>query len=146
MATQEQTQEGKTYPPAGEERTVTARFYAGVPGEEPSCVIVDGVVYSRDSEQEYTHLILEEQDLRAEVLARYGKDAADLAFRITCTQEQIGDLHEEQVERRLLLHLPQHKPVIEYAFCPDGSPLLTSELTRHEDCVLPPAEPEPEEE
>ena len=131
------TEKTRRGPPPSESRDAQARFYRWQHGEEPLHVVIDGVAYRRDDDQEQVLLLLRQHDLEADLVAKYGEGAFDLAFRIITVIEDL-EYHELcRIENNLKKWLPAHADAVDHCICPDDSRLSYEDFIRHSRCKLP---------
>lgn len=128
-----------TQPQRIQEREVHARFYAVDNGEPPMFALVDGTVYRREEDQEIALAKLKDDELTEAFRDDFGEEAHRRLCEILDFQNHLQVLEEDQIEKRLVHALPNHKAVIEWGVCPENAPLDAIEWARHSRCMLPPA-------
>ncbi len=128
---------------APETRTVEARFYALPSDEYPTTVLIDGVAYDRSRSQEKALASCQEDEASAALLALVPEaerdTAATLLLDVLNAHSDWHSVNRDEIEAQLVELLPQHAPVIHYAFEPEGNDIPISEAKRHMHCSLPPA-------
>lgn len=123
--------------PAGQDRKVTARFYADHPGSDPTFTVIDGVVYRKDNDQDAIKLSLEIQDLWAQFCEMVSPEARQLAFRVRQLEEEQANHYERKLIEQLKYCLPQHADVVDYCYCDELFPMKGDDLNRHTHCSVP---------
>lgn len=143
MAEQEQPQESRTVYPEGEPCKVTATFYSVEEREgskAPLVAVIDGVSYRREEDQKEATLFAQWEDLQAQFRQVASPEALRLEDALEDVQNEMEAHRLAVIERQLLDRLPQHKAVIQRCVFPDEHPgLYTDEMSRHYNCILPPA-------
>lgn len=121
-----------------QERDVRARFSSSTPGEPPTFVVVEDVVYRRESDQEQARVAMREEELVEAFRADFGQTGFHRLDEILSLANHARDLETDAIRERLLDILKVHRPIIEYAFCPEENSLGGQDWVRHCRCVLPP--------
>ena len=128
-----------------ETRTVEGRFYTMPCDCEPSGVLIAGVVFDRSREQEKALAMCRGNDAEAALLAlipEAGRQyASQLLLQAMDAQSDWHSADRDEIEAVLVEMLPQHKPMINLAFCPEEADIPISEAVRHMHCTLAPEGP-----
>ena len=128
-----------------ETRTVEARFYTLPCDAQPSRILIDGVTYGRDHEQEKGLALCRGDEAETALLAlipEAGRQyASQLLLQAMDAQSDWHSADRDEIEAVLVEMLPQHKPMINLAFCPEEADIPCSEAVRHMHCTLAPEGP-----
>ena len=132
-----------------ETRTVEARFYTLPCDAQPWRVLIDGVTYGRDHEQEKGLALCRGDEAEAALLAlipEAGRQyASRLLLRALDAQSDWHTADRDGLEAQLVEMMPQHEPMIRAIFCPEEADIPCSEAVRHMRCTLAPVSPSTQE-
>ena len=125
-----------------ETRTVEARFYTLPSDARPWRVLIDGVAYGRDHEQEKALAMCRQDEAEAALLAlipEAGRQhASHLLLQAVDAHSDWHTADRDRLEAHLVEMLRQHEPMIRAIFDPEDSDIPISEAVRHMRCTLAP--------
>ena len=132
----------RTHSPQAETKTVTGRFYTRGNGSPPSTIVVDGVAYGRDREQEQAMALCRRDDAEAELMDFLPEaDRQYVQTLLLKADDAHSDYHaalRDGIETNLVEWLPAHKAVINLAFGDEEDDIPINEFVRHMRCTLAP--------
>lgn len=126
-----------------EHRTADLSVYFCAREATPVFVVLDGVAYRRDTDQELARMYLASLEAEAELLSLVPEGDQGRALRLIIDLiDGAGErrIHKDREKQKFLTQLlPQHAPIIAAVFDPEESTLSFDEAVRHMRCTLPAA-------